>query len=1515
MGKCAQILAAIMLSLVMMKCEPAGEKVIGSRNHDIHSAYATQPQILANGIATTEIVANVRSKDGVAAEKMRVHFETNYGKIDEYAVTDNSGNARVILTSAASDTDIIATVTAVVMDTTFIPLAKSGDAGYRVKLTVPGFEDQPRKIKGVAKAEQQTDNRASIKVKFLGVDLQAVVDDSILTADGVSETRLEIRLRETTSRKVIEDAEIRLLMIYGTIIKSIKTDNQGMAEAYLKAAKKVVTDTLFISYGNEISRKIALKYLNPKFELYPRTARVPADGVSKVQMTATLKTQQNTPIAGAKIRFSSSAGIISESAITDNYGQAIANLISDRRPDSLVKVFARFNSLRDSAIISFGDIDVSTIRITSDEEPILRDGIATKQLTITAKNSLGLPVPNIAINLTTNIGKIPGAVVTDQSGNASCQFYADAGSADATATITATAGSAQASHTVKLLGITMTVSANPASILADGKSTSTIRVELKQTTSHVAVTNHAITFAANVGLIPTNATSDNQGVATTTYTGSNVPGIATISVTCGKLIGETKVSLLANYPKTISLSADSEPILRDGIATKSMTVTATNELGQPVPNVAINLQANLGSVPASVITDSQGKASFSYTSDAGSADATATVTAKVGSLLASHTVKLLGITMTVSANPASILADGKSTSTIRVEVKQSTSHLAVANHPISFATNNGTIPTTANTDQQGVANVNYTSSFNPGSATVSAKCGTMTQTVQITLLANYPKTISLSADSEPILRDGIATKSITVTATNELGQPVPNVLITLQASLGAVPGSVITDSQGKASFSYTSDAGSADATATITATAGSAQASHTVKLLGITMTVSANPASILADGKSTSTIRVELKQTTSHVAVTNHAITFAANVGLIPTNATSDNQGVATTTYTGSNVPGIATISVTCGKLIGETKVSLLANYPKTISLSADSEPILRDGIATKSMTVTATNELGQPVPNVAINLQANLGSVPASVITDSQGKASFSYTSDAGSADATATVTATVGSLLASHTVKLLGITMTVSANPDSIAADGKSTSLIRVELKQTTSQLAIGNYSLRFAVDYGTIPATGTTDSRGVANATYQSSTKVGWANITVTAGQLNQKIGVYLFGNYPNSIVLAVDQNFISVRGTGGIQQAIITATILGVTGQPVGNDYGVRFRIVSGPGGGEQIEPAGASSSETSVIRTVNGVAQAKLLAGNVSGTVQVRAELVDYPYISAQTTNIVIRSGPAYMWVDSTNINHVIPHATLTVEPGKFNVNFGNPVHEIKVTVYFADKYNNPVENGTVVYFTTTGGMITTNAMINEQGKATVLLQDVNPFPYLKSSDPNQLTAMNIPNPNNEIYNDTLKLNTDIPDFEISRVYNTLGTLKENDGVAVILAYTWGKDQNGKDIKVWAMNKVVYSVGLLEFTATTDRSVLAPNQSATITIRVYDRHGNPVAAGSKLTVSTDAGELSETSLMPSAEKYGWGTTKFQVTLTNNLKSTDEPKTAHVKIELDSTNGDGKLTLNIDLKNTP
>ena len=116
--------------------------------------------------------------------------------------------------------------------------------------------------------------------------------------------------------------------------------------------------------------------------------------------------------------------------------------------------------------------------------------------------------------------------------------------------------------------------------------------------------------------------------------------------------------------------------------------------------------------------------------------------------------------------------------------------------------------------------------------------------------------------------------------------------------------------------------------------------------------------------------------------------------------------------------------------------------------------------------------------------------------------------------------------------------------------------------------------------------------------------------------------------------------------------------------------------------------------------------------------------------------------------------------------------------------------------------------------------------------------------------------------------------------------------------------------------VVYSVGLYVFSAESDRSELGLGEVATIMMRVYDYNGNPVAAGSKLTVSTNAGELSAADLMPSADKYGWGTTTFVTQLLNNLKpEDDEATTALVKIELDSPNGTGKYAIPISLKITP
>ncbi|UCE06240.1 MAG: Ig-like domain-containing protein [bacterium] len=749
------IVSFILFCLLMMNCDESGDNVIGSRNHDIETAYATEPEILANGISTARIIANVRNNNGSIAPNMKVHFETSCGTIEEYGISNYSGNAEVTLTSAASDTDLTAEITATVLDTTFSPLEKNSANPYIITLSVPDFKADPSKLNKLKKTVQQPDYRATIYIKFLGVKLNAELDETDLPADGISKAKVQVEIRETTSFRPIKNGEIHAYANYGSIVGDNATDENGRLEFYLVADDQAGDDTLNIEYADKFSMTFAIQYVDPTLTIVPRALQVPADGQSKIQIVAHLLSHRNTPIQQAEIKFSTTAGMIPESATTNSEGNAIVDLIASSVIDSSVVVTAKFHSLRDSAIVSF----------------------------------------------------------------------------------------------------------------------------------------------------------------------------------------------------------------------------------------------------------------------------------------------------------------------------------------------------------------------------------------------------------------------------------------------------------------------------------------------------------------------------------------------------------------------------------VASTQV---------------------------------------------------------------------------------------------------------------------------------------------------------------------------------------------------IPNSILLNADPNFIWVKETGNIDQTVISATVLGINNQPLGNDIKVKFYIVNSPGGGESIEPSSGSAMESNIISTVNGAAQATIRSGIRSGAIQIKAELVDFPDIVSQTTNIVIRSGPPYMWIDPNDANNVIPHATLAVECGKHNVAFANPIQDIAITTYFGDKYNNPIEKGTAVYFTTTGGIITSDALTNERGQTSVVLQNIYPFPYLVSNDPNQFTSLHIPNPNNE----TLMLDVEIPDFEFGEVINSIGTTNENDGMAVILAYTWGQDQDGNHIKVWMIARVIFSHGVARFTAVTDKTELGIGESATIDIRLYDIHGNPVAAGSSLTVATNVGELSNTNLLPSADQYGFGGTYFRTSLTNTLNpDEDEPTTAVVKIELNSPNGTGKKSIPINLKITP
>jgi len=219
---------------------------------------------------------------------------------------------------------------------------------------------------------------------------------------------------------------------------------------------------------------------------------------------------------------------------------------------------------------------------------------------------------------------------------------------------------------------------------------------------------------------------------------------------------------------------------------------------------------------------------------------------------------------------------------------------------------------------------------------------------------------------------------------------------------------------------------------------------------------------------------------------------------------------------------------------------------------------------------------------------------------------------------------------------------------------------------------------------------------------------------------------------------------------------------------------------------------------------------------------------------------------------------------------------------------------------------------------------NEKGQASVVLQNCYPFPKLESPDKEQLTANHIPNPNKT---DEM-LNIEIPDFEGGKVKNSITSRDDstaNDGVAVILAWTWGRDQDTTDVKVWNTNLIVFSksvdmtpktddsYGYEGFYANVDKTELDIGESAIITIRLHDIHGNPVAANSTLTASAPRGRFSKTEFISDPDTYGYGKTTFWTQFTNNLiPLIDESTEVIVTIELISPNGSGEIKIPFYLK---
>lgn len=214
------------------------------------------------------------------------------------------------------------------------------------------------------------------------------------------------------------------------------------------------------------------------------------------------------------------------------------------------------------------------------------------------------------------------------------------------------------------------------------------------------------------------------------------------------------------------------------------------------------------------------------------------------------------------------------------------------------------------------------------------------------------------------------------------------------------------------------------------------------------------------------------------------------------------------------------------------------------------------------------------------------------------------------------------------------------------------------------------------------------------GVDNVRAQTSIDGSTLSATIAITATPAPLGAVTFQSSQPSV--------IGIRGTGAIpEQSVVTFKVTNTAGGPVQNQP-VNFTLNSAVGGVSLSNAQGTTNAEGLVSTTV--------ISGDVQTTVRVTAETTrDGKTTTAQSSGLAVTTGIP----DDDSFS--ISAETLNIE----GLNLDGA--QTKINIRAADRYNNPVADGTAVNFMTEGGSIEgTCSTVNGLCSVTFTSQDPRP---------------------------------------------------------------------------------------------------------------------------------------------------------------------------------------------------
>jgi len=357
-------------------------------------------------------------------------------------------------------------------------------------------------------------------------------------------------------------------------------------------------------------------------------------------------------------------------------------------------------------------------------------------------------------------------------------------------------------------------------------------------------------------------------------------------------------------------------------------------------------------------------------------------------------------------------------------------------------------------------------------------------------------------------------------------------------------------------------------------------------------------------------------------------------------------------------------------------------------------------------LRITVTDSTGSPISNLfleATSTKGILNPADGTAITNSSGIATIGLL--AGSDGGAGTVTATIGSDSAELGFQIGTVDIRMGAFINGTFVENEmllsiasgvqlapgSTATITVSLVDSSDNLYTTPVDISFYSDCsnaGLAELDGTvTTINGSATATYRAKGCVGTDTITATAVTSGNSlvatgtIDVAAAAVGSIGFVSATPEN-IALSGTGGAGRSETSSVVFKVTdenGNPA-SSVDVDFSLTTAIGGIEL--------EVTNAISDSNGLVQTVLNSGNVPTHVRVNATVTgSSPLITTVSDQLVISTGLPDQNSFSISAEVLNPEAW----------NYDGV--EVEITIRTADHFNNPVPNGTTIYFTTEGGSI------------------------------------------------------------------------------------------------------------------------------------------------------------------------------------------------------------------------